>query len=203
MFIKICGLNQPKNIGQLAKMNFNLYGFIFVDSSPRNAKALLKSEIQQIDRNKRVAVFVNKPANEVLSICHHYGIDHIQLHGQETPSDCQLLKSAGLKIIKAFSISREFDFKETTPYDGKVDYFLFDTAGKSAGGNGYSFDWNLIEQYTGTTHFILSGGLGLENLSEVQRFQHTLLAGFDFNSKLEISPGLKDLEKCQQIKLKP
>ncbi len=201
MFIKICGLNQPSNIGDLEQLNFDLYGFIFVEKSPRNALSLIKSDIQQIPRNKRVAVFVNKAANEVLSICHQYGIDHVQLHGQESPSDCQLLRSAGLHIIKAFSISESFDFDKTSAYLGSVDYYLFDTAGKAAGGNGQIFDWELLKKYKGSTPFILSGGLGLENLSDIVSIRHNLLAGLDFNSKLEISPGFKDIQKCQQINL--
>ncbi len=201
MFIKICGLNQPSNIRDLRQLNFGLYGFIFVEKSPRNALTLLKSDLQQIPRGKRVAVFVNKPGNEVLAICHQYGIDHVQLHGQESPSDCQLLRSAGLNIIKAFSISDSFDFEVTSDYSGSVDYFLFDTAGKAAGGNGESFNWALLKEYKGSTPFILSGGLGLENLSNILSFRHNLLAGLDFNSKLEISPGLKDIQKCRQINL--
>jgi phosphoribosylanthranilate isomerase len=123
----------------------------------------------------------------------------VQLHGHESPAYCHEVHQQGLGIIKAFSVDEHFDFSTLAAYGPVCDLFLFDTKGKHPGGNGHVFDWRVLANYHGPTPFLLSGGLGLTNAQELLRFHHPQLAGYDFNSQLEVAPGLKDVAATQQL----
>ena len=82
------------------------------------------------------------------------------------------------------------------PYEGLVHAFLFDTKGKAKGGNGYTFDWSVLKKYTSETPFVLSGGIGLEEIDNIKEILGTNLPilALDVNSKFEEKPGLKNIE---------
>jgi phosphoribosylanthranilate isomerase len=101
-------------------------------------------------------------------------------------------------VLKAFGIDSDYDFGQLAPYEGRVDYFLFDTKTANHGGSGLSFDWSLLDQYQLDVPFFLSGGLSLENLEQVKAIKHPRLYGVDLNSRFEIEPGLKDIDKLKE-----
>ena len=84
-------------------------------------------------------------------------------------------------------------------WDGYVDGILFETPTAGYGGSGISFDWSLLSSYRGKTPFFLAGGLGMECLPELKAFRHPRWLGIDLNSRFEIAPGVKDVEKLQQF----
>ncbi len=104
-----------------------------------------------------------------------------------------------LSIIKAFNIATLADLEQTHAYENIVDYFLFDTKGKSVGGNGEQFDWRVLDHYRGPTPYLLSGGIGPDDVHRVRAFSHPLLAGIDLNSRFETSPGVKDIESLHRF----
>ncbi len=67
------------------------------------------------------------------------------------------------------------------------------------GGTGEKFNWQLLQQYTGNTPFLLSGGIGAEDAEAVQKFSHPKFAGIDVNSKFELEPALKDVQKIENF----
>ena len=77
--------------------------------------------------------------------------------------------------------------------------FLFDTKCKTVGGSGEQFDWQVLEQYDGETPFLLSGGIGPDDAERVKSFHHPQCIGIDLNSKFEIEPALKDVEKLKEF----
>ena len=77
------------------------------------------------------------------------------------------------------------------------DYFLFDTKGKIVGGNGEKFDWTVLTAYEGATPFLLSGGIGPDDVQKVKQFHHHKCIGIDLNSRFESAPGLKDIVQLQ------
>ena len=83
-----------------------------------------------------------------------------------------------------------------------VDYFLFDTKCKTVGGSGQQFDWQVLDEYDGDVPFLLSGGIGPEDASRILSFHHPRCVGIDLNSRFEIEPGLKDVEKLKEFLLK-
>lgn len=109
-----------------------------------------------------------------------------------------------IELIKVFSIKNEFNFDILKPYEGIVDYFLFDTKGKLPGGNGYTFNWDVLKDYPSTTPYFLSGGIGLNEIENIKAFNKSPASKYcyaiDVNSKFEVAPGLKDINELKKFK---
>ncbi|MDD6209806.1 MAG: phosphoribosylanthranilate isomerase [Bacteroidales bacterium] len=200
MKVKVCGLREPENIAALAQLPLDWMGFIFYEASPRYAGGLLPAALRVVpSRIKRVGVFVDSPFGEILQISGAYGLDTVQLHGKETPGMCRQLQSEGLEVIKAFSIASREDTGIVELYGKCCDYYLFDTKTLLFGGSGKSFDWSVLETYNGDIPFLLSGGIGEEDAEKVASFMHSMMAGIDLNSRFELMPGIKDVEKIKRF----
>ena len=192
MIVKVCGMRDAENIHEVEALGIDLIGFIFW---PKSSRYVSERPAYLPTNCKRVGVFVDENIEVVKKIAQDYALDYIQLHGNETPDYCALLK--GHKLIKAFNIATAEDFEQTKPYEGLVNYFLFDTKGKSVGGNGTKFDWSVLDDYHGTTPFILCGGIGPDDAARIRSFHHPQLAGIDLNSKFEDAPALKNIQKLK------
>ena len=148
------------------------------------------------DSIEKTAVFVNESAEIIDQLIETYNFDTVQLHGNETPEFCNHFKRK-ITVIKAFGVDQHFDFGQLDQYVGSVDFFLFDTKTDKHGGSGQIFDWSLLDKYKLDIPFFLSGGLSLENLEEVKSINHPQFYGVDLNSRFEIEPGLKDIDKLK------
>jgi phosphoribosylanthranilate isomerase len=126
----------------------------------------------------------------------------VQLHGEETPDYCSIIQKFGVEVIKSFSIKDQFDYNKINIYEDYCDYYLFDTKGKLPGGNGYAFDWTLLNAYPSEKPFFLSGGIGPNELIKIKDLINTSLPlyAIDVNSKFEYSPGLKNIDLIRQFK---
>ena len=100
---------------------------------------------------KKVGVFVNATIESMMEKASAYKLDYLQLHGNESPEDCHTLQKRGYSLIKAFPIATKEDFEKTREYEGRVDYFLFDTRCEGYGGSGKRFDWSILTEYKGET----------------------------------------------------
>lgn len=202
MIIKVCGMNDYRNIRQVSELDVDWVGFIFYGKSPRatNGVALGVPDLLR-ENQKRVGVFVNASFEAITDIARVCKLDYIQLHGDETPDDCHRLQKRGYSLIKAFSVSSPDDLERAKAYEGRVDYFLFDTQCEGYGGSGKQFDWSILSAYQGETPFLLSGGIRPESVEAIRQFHHPRLAGIDLNSGFEIKPGLKDVEKLRAFLL--
>lgn len=198
MKVKICGMKYTDNIGVINQHNPDYLGFIFYRGSKRFVDDDFQLPILSSDI-KKVGVFVNENRNDVLEIAKKFNLNAIQMHGNESVSDCLFLKQQGYRVIKAFSMQDDFCFKQLEEYSTVCDYFLFDTPTANFGGSGKVFNWLKLEKYNLNIPFFLSGGLGAENINEVLKFKHKMLYGYDFNSRLEIAPGLKNDELVKVI----
>ena len=194
-------MREAGNVAAIAGLDPDLLGFIFSPNSPRYmAEVLAPAQVQSLPAGVgRVGVFVDEPLASLQASSIAYGLDYAQLHGSETPAYCRQVRELGLQVIKVFSVGPGFDFAATTAYAPVADLFLFDTKGEQPGGNGTAFDWQLLHAYQGPTPFLLAGGLGPEKLSDLLRFHHPFLYGFDFNSQLETAPGLKDVARTRTL----
>lgn len=198
MLIKVCGLREPDNIRQVATIpGVDLIGLIFYAPSPRYVDSEeIAHLLPTLTTVKTVGVFVNETKEEVIRKCTLYRLNYIQLHGKEGPdylSELQTLLPSRVKLIKAFSIHTEEDLLQTSGYEGLCEFFLFDTPTSGYGGSGRSFDWKILQYYSGTTPFLLSGGIGHDSLESLKHFHHQLWAGIDLNSRFETVPGVKDV----------
>ena len=198
MKIKVCGLRNYENISNVITAGADHVGFIFHKQSPRYFNDALSFDEMRTIKVKKVGVFVNEDAYSILDKVAHYDLDLIQLHGNESPEDCSELKKY-VKTIKSFGIGEDFDFKTLENYVDKVDYLLFDTATGNHGGSGRSFDHALLQKYRLNVPFFLSGGISLENISNIKQLKLKHLIGVDLNSKFETSPGIKEASKVKQF----
>lgn len=197
--IKVCGMREEANIQALSQLQPDLMGFIFYPPSKRFVgldfnQQMLKEINPQIIKT---GVFVNAQPHEVIEFSKLYGFKAIQLHGEESSEFCEEIKKEGFLILKAFGVDTNFNFEQLKPYEPFVDYFLFDTKVDSYGGSGKTFDWAILENYRLSKPFFLSGGLSLENLEEVKMIKNSQFYGVDLNSRFEIEPGLKNIEKLK------
>ena len=201
MKLKICGMKY--NTEEVVTLQPDYLGFIFYGKSPRDVG---ENNITPItDSIKKVGVFVNAEIAFAKAKITQHQLHTVQLHGDESPEYIQeLSKICEVEIWKVFSIKDHFDFDRLLPYEGLVDKFLFDTKGMQKGGNGYTFDWEVLKTYPSKTPFILSGGIGLDEVEKLKAIAETDLPiyAIDVNSKFEIKPGLKDIELLKQFKTK-
>lgn len=196
MIVKICGMRDADNIREIERLGIDWMGFIFYEGSARH---ILRKPAYLPDKARRVGVFVNERPERIVEIVADFDLSFIQLHGDETPETCRILRTAGQSLIKAFPIASEKDFQATEPFESLCDYYLFDTKTSGYGGSGTSFDWSLLRHYHGTTPFLLSGGIGPDDAEAILKLRHPRFAGIDLNSRFEIVPGRKDPETVRNF----
>lgn len=216
MVIKVCGMRDAQNIREVSQLGVDMIGMIFYPKSPRyvemqSSHAGIIPDYVKEDINiksakspARVGVFVDDMVQNIVTRVVNYHLDYVQLHGNEPREMCENLRLTldpdirpGIKIIKAISVSDASDIQKYKEYVGAVDLFLFDTKCKTVGGSGQQFDWQVLEQYDGEVPFLLSGGIGPEDASRLHAFHHPKCIGIDLNSRFEIEPGVKNVEKLK------
>ena len=197
--VKVCGMRDAENIREVEASALDMMGFIFY---PKSSRYVSERPAYLPTKCKRVGVFVDQPIEEVVQITQDYALDIIQLHGHESTDFIHSLRSLcgdSIAIIKAFNIATKEDLDATTPYEGLVDYFLFDTKCQTVGGSGMHFDWTVLADYAGETPFLLSGGIGPDDAERIKSFNHPKCIGIDLNSRFEIEPGIKDIIKLKKF----
>ncbi len=196
MKIKICGIKYRDNLQEIIRLKPDFLGFNFYPISPRFVdNNLTPGDLAVIPRSiRKVGIFVNQDEYEVSGIKWKYGLDYVQLHGNESTEMCRELNSTGIKVIKSFGISEEFDFNKLTRYIPCCDYFIFDTPSSRFGGTGFRFNWDLLNKYDLGHPFLLSGGIGPEDAERIRNLSFLSLAGVDINSRFESEPGRKDIQ---------
>ncbi len=201
MKIKVCGLRDPQNISALNSLGIDYLGFIFYPKSPRYMADVLPPSFLELvpEHIKKVGVFVNESAENMIELGKKFHLQVLQLHGNETPETCQQVKDAGFEVFKVFSVGEEFDFATTEPYNEVADYFLFDTKTPEHGGSGKQFNWEMLYKYKGNKPFFLSGGIGPGDAMAIRRFNHPQFFGIDLNSKFETEPGMKDVTELSMF----
>ena len=209
--LKVCGLTKLDQIVELMQMNIDFLGFIFYEKSPRYVlNALTLNEIKSIQHRGKVGVFVNENIPTILEISEKAGLNYIQLHGDETDFFISELKeklNQEIKIIKVFRIpiviprneeSQRF-FTSLLAVQNDIDYVLFDTDSKSFGGTGKTFDWQILNELEINIPYFLSGGISEENIENIKQLELQPFA-LDINSKFEIEPGNKNINKIKIVK---
>ena len=192
-------MRDAENIVSVASLCPQYMGFIFYQKSPRFVGESFDIPVNLPASIKRVGVFVNESDAVIIVKGKSLKLDFVQLHGDESPAQCDELKATGLGVIKVFSIDDDFNFDLTKPYREVVDYFLFDTKGKYYGGNAKAFNWKVLDAYDQEVPFFLSGGLSPDNVNALGDIQKMNLHALDLNSGVEVSPGFKDIEKIRTI----
>jgi phosphoribosylanthranilate isomerase len=206
LWVKICGLTQPEQAVAIARLGASAIGYIGVPSSPRYVtplqmgamgQALLDQNLTRVDR---VGVFVNLALDEMGAAITTGQLTMVQLHGQESPETCAQVRATypSIKLIKAFRIRSAADLTAVDPYCEVVDSLLLDAYHPQLmGGTGKTLDWAALQQFRPGTPWILAGGLNSDNIGHAL----SLLSpyGIDLSSSVESSPGIKSLDKVEQL----
>lgn len=196
MLIKVCGNCRPDNIASVATLTPMLMGFIFYDGSPRSAIGLEPAVVKALPPFIRpIGVFVDAAEDEILDTVSHYGMRIVQLHGNESVGMITNLKEHGLTVFRAVSPDPDAPdpwahIRETAE---AADMLVIDTPSPSHGGTGRKWDWELLESYPFDTPYLISGGIGPDDIPAVIAAMRPPMAGIDINSRFETAPGLKDL----------
>lgn len=202
MLIKVCGMRDDKNISELLELQPDYMGMIFFSKSPRFVGTQASNvQKERYAHTQKVGVFVNEDDKFIWDMINEFGLDMIQLHGHETPEQCERFHKE-IPVIKAFSIANDEDLTKTAIYEGTADLFLFDTKTPGYGGSGLKFDWSLIKEAKIGTDFLLSGGIGEDDIDLVKSLQIPKMIGIDLNSKFEVSPAFKDIAKLRNTFIK-
>ncbi|MFY8036264.1 MAG: phosphoribosylanthranilate isomerase [Cyclobacteriaceae bacterium] len=197
--VKVCGMPEAENIQAVAQLPVDFLGFIFYTQSPRFVGDQFVLPAHLPDSVKKVGVFVNENTDVILKRVQQYDLDFVQLHGNESVAQCEELSRSHVQVIKAFSVDDKFDFSATVPYEPFANHFLFDTKGKNYGGNGVTFDWNVLRKYQQRVPFFLSGGLNESNVAAVSQLKDLNLFAIDLNSGVEVEPGKKSIDKIAVV----
>ena len=220
-------MREPENIRAVSALGIDMIGFVFWPDSPRYVRMISSQagiipdySVERLNKGRgkeeeptdivrlpeRVGVFVDDMPQSIVTRVFNYNLDYVQLHGEESRVMIENLRrtlepdiKSGVKIIKALSIANAEDVNRYKEYEGVVDLFIFDTKCKTVGGSGEQFDWDVMQQYDGQTPFLLSGGIGPDDVERVKSFSHPQFAGIDLNSRFETEPGVKDVEALRRF----
>ena len=201
--LKVCGMTDIDQMHQLGEIGVQFAGMIFYHKSPRfilkhvNGAELKKEKLKVF----KIGVFVNSQLDEIMNQVDNFGLDMVQLHGDETPYFCEQVANY-ITVIKAFRVVEDdqLDWKVKN-YNVDTDMFLFDTDGVGFGGTGRKFNWNKLKGLNIGKPFFLSGGIGPDDVDTLKEFLQDPVAkdvfAIDVNSHFEVRPGIKDMKKVE------
>ncbi len=202
MRIKVCGMTQIEQVDKLADLGVTFAGFIFYPKSPRYVfKHMTTTQIRKENNVNKVGVFVNAAVEEVLHMVDECRLHMVQLHGDESPKYCEKIADY-VSVVKAFRLSDNDSVQwMIKPFMDVCDMFMFDTMGAGYGGTGKKFDWNMLQGQTIGKPFFLSGGIEPGDEEKLKSFTHEPVAkalfAIDINSKFELAPGIKEMDKIK------
>ncbi len=201
--IKVCGMTDLKQMHQLGDMGVQFAGMVFYHKSPRFVMRHLQGwEVKKAKLKVfKIGVFVNASYDEVLNHVDNYGLDMVQLHGDETPYHCAKL-SDYISVIKAFRIveNDHIEWKIKDYYEG-TDMFMFDTEGVGTVPTGRKLNFARLKGLSIHKPFLLSGGIESGDETAIKKLMKEPVAkdlfAIDINTRFELVPGIKDMEKVR------
>ncbi|MCK5931166.1 MAG: phosphoribosylanthranilate isomerase [Fulvimarina manganoxydans] len=196
--VKICGLKSREALDAAILRGASHVGFVHFERSPRHLALGAMAELAEIARGRAQIVIVTvDPGDDLVDkIRREVRPDWLQLHGKESLERVAAIKGrSGLKVMKALTVSTYDDLLPVDAYRPAADALLLDSKRPKGsvlpGGNGLTFDWQILAALDPAIGFMLSGGLNAENVSDALRIARP--AGLDVSSGVESAPGVKDI----------
>jgi phosphoribosylanthranilate isomerase len=195
--VKICGLRRPQEVAAAAQAGARYVGFVFFPKSPRHLEFADAADLASgvpVGLCK-VALTVNADDAMLDALTAAVPLDMLQLHGSESPARVAQVKARyGLPVMKAVGVGEAADLSRIDTYADVADQLLIDAkppeGGVLPGGNGLSFDWQLLAGRVWRCPWMLAGGLTQGNV--VEAMARTGARQLDVSSGVESSPGFKD-----------
>jgi phosphoribosylanthranilate isomerase len=141
---------------------------------------------------------LSSPA-EIVPLAEEIGVNTIQLHGETTPKEAEIVRSAlpFIKLYKAIHVTGPDTASDAELYENAVDAIVLDSVNEATGqvgGTGQTHDWaissSIVEQLS--LPVILAGGLNPYNV--VDAIEQVQPFGVDVNSGVKDQSGYKDFD---------
>ena len=204
--VKICGITSIEQAVKVAELGTNAIGIISVNEAPRYISPEKKKEIFKTLKDlypniDRVSVVKDSPIDSIIKgFLGEPNENIIQLHGDEDIDYCQKLKQKVPNIFlwKAFRIKNKEDLDKIKPYENFVDAILLDSWNEETyGGSGKRIEQKYLEDISFSKPWWIAGGVSTEWIDVI--LKNIKPNGIDISSSIETAPGIKDLEKTEQI----
>lgn len=193
MIVKICGITRAGDAHAAVALGAAAIGFIFWPDSarfidPYRARAIAAGLPPFVTP---VGVFVNQPATYVNAVAGLVRLGAVQLHGDETPD---LLPQFHRPVVKALA---RIDADTATAWPSRVRLLVDADDPVRRGGTGAKADWAAAARLAADRPIVLAGGLTPTNVADAVRQVRPF--GIDVSSGVEISPGIKDPARMEQL----
>ncbi len=193
--VKICGITTLEDALHATACGADALGFVFYAGSPRcvdpdRARGII-AELPPLITT--VGLFVNEDPAKIREIVEYCGLTVVQLHGDETPDQCNL---PPFRVVKALRLEADAELSTFTGYP--VSALLLDACVPGQfGGTGQQCDWETAARVAERHRVILAGGLTPDNVA--QAVCRVRPYGVDVSSGVERQPGQKDPEKVARF----
>lgn len=197
--VKICGVQTVEAAQTAIQSGADLVGIICVPNRSRTVVPQVARRISELMHDpvtnsqgaKLVGVFRNQSVDDVQMIAGDYGVDVVQLHGDESWEEYH--EEVNLPIIKSVVFPRDCELVQRLSHQKTCECLpVFDA---EVGGTGEKLDWGAIGQWSkGQAKFILAGGLTPDNVKVALQVPGAI--GVDVSGGVETN-GAKDLDKIK------
>ena len=197
--LKICGITARETAQRCADLGVGALGAVFFPGSPRcvtpvQARGMFMGLPPSV---ARVGVFVDRPADEVITMAREAGLDTVQLHGAETAVTCRRVQQSGFRVIKVLKTGGTALVAAARALPSGVGVLVECGRGTLPGGNGAVWQWQEAAPLAAERAFALAGGLTSANILEATR--RSGAAAWDVSSGVERAPGVKDLAEVETL----
>lgn len=195
--IKICGIKTAEALDAALSARADFIGLVFFGKSPRHVDAQLAASLAARAQGRAgvVGLFVDPAPDFLASVLASVKLDHIQLHGRETPAQVAAIAARhGVPVWKALGVKQRADVAAADAYAGAAARVLFDAKPPEGadlpGGNGLRIDWTILKGLRPALPWMLAGGLDPDNVADAIAITGT--PAVDVSSGVESAPGVKD-----------
>ena len=206
--IKICGLTREEDVDAAVAAGADAIGFVMYPHSPRHVTLDRAAELTRRlpPFVTPVLLFVNAFAPEIIAACARIPCALLQFHGDESPEAClqysrPFLRAARIPLDENPDTGGlRFDLLKYAQDYSAAQAILLDAHVEGFGGGGKTFNWSLLPPSV-NAHLVLSGGLTPANVTDgiLQVRPRCTTLAVDVSSGVEISKGIKSLEKINQF----
>jgi phosphoribosylanthranilate isomerase len=192
MFVKVCGLSTPESVLAAAEAGADAVGFVLTPSPREVTPAQVRELLAHVPAGiAAVGVFRHEAAGDAVALAREAGLDWIQLHGDRSPADVRTVHDAGLRLIRAVTMSAAPEAFA----DWGEELLLIDAA---VPGSGEAWAYSSVEaKGLAGRRWLLAGGLAPGNV--VAATAQAGAWGVDVSSGVESSRGVKDLAKIRDF----
>ena len=204
--VKICGITSLEQAIKVCELGADAIGIICAEESPRyispeNKQEIFKNLKDLYPNIERVSVVKNSSIDSIIkNFLGQPNETVIQLHGDEDINYCRRLKQKipNIGLWKAFRIKNKEDLDKIKPYENFINAILLDSwSNETYGGSGKRIEQKYLEDISFSKPWWIAGGVSTEWIEEI--LNEIKPNGIDISSSVEITPGIKNIEKTKQI----